>query len=64
MNAKLRFGRIVYAARPNPQGRNVKKRPWVILSPDAEIQSGVPLRVVAISTRSEEFDPDAQVELP
>jgi mRNA-degrading endonuclease toxin of MazEF toxin-antitoxin module len=48
----------------DPQGRNPKRRPAVIVTPNDDIAPDGVVRVVAISTRIEEAPPDVQVELP
>jgi mRNA interferase MazF len=45
------YGEIVLiSALLDPQGRNPKDRPCVIVSPTAELEAGLPLQVVAITT--------------
>lgn len=56
-------GRIVWAEFPDPQGRNPKCRPAVIISSDDEIQTGADVWVVAITTRVDQA-PDVEVALP
>ena len=48
----------------DPQGRNRKCRPAVIVTPDADIQPNGEVWVVAISTQLSESPAEAQVELP
>lgn len=48
----------------DPQGRNRKRRPAVILTTREEIQAGEPIFVVAISTQLPHRLPDEYVELP
>ncbi len=57
-------GRIVWVELLDPQGRNRKCRPAVIMSPDADIQSDGEVWVVAISTQFDEAPVEVQVELP
>ncbi len=45
----LRQGRIVYVPMLDPQGRNRKHRPGLIVTPDDLIRAGGPVRVVAIT---------------
>jgi mRNA-degrading endonuclease toxin of MazEF toxin-antitoxin module len=49
---------------PDPQGRNPKCRPAVIVTPDAEIRADGDVWVVGISTQLGEAPADVQVELP
>lgn len=48
----------------DPQDRNPKCRPAVIVTPDEDIQADGEVWVVAISTRLDEAPAEAQVELP
>jgi mRNA-degrading endonuclease toxin of MazEF toxin-antitoxin module len=57
-------GRIVWVEVADPQGRNPKRRPAVIVTPTEEIQPDGMVRVVAISTQFEAAPPEVQVELP
>jgi mRNA-degrading endonuclease toxin of MazEF toxin-antitoxin module len=57
-------GGIVWVEVPDPQGRNPKRRPAVIITPTEEIQADGVVRVVGISTKFEEAPPEVQVELP
>jgi mRNA-degrading endonuclease toxin of MazEF toxin-antitoxin module len=57
-------GRIVWVEVFDPQGRNSKRRPGVIVTPTDEIQPDGVVRVVGISTKFEEAPPAVQVELP
>lgn len=57
-------GRIIIATVPDPQGRNAKQRPLVIVSPDEAIQRNEPLVAVAISTSYDQLDPAEYVILP
>ena len=49
--SQLCRGSIVWMELPDPQGHNLKSRPAVIVTPDAEIQAGGEVRVVGISTQ-------------
>jgi mRNA-degrading endonuclease toxin of MazEF toxin-antitoxin module len=42
-------GQIVWVETCDPQGRNLKKRPAVIVTPTTEIQAGNPVVCVAIT---------------
>jgi mRNA-degrading endonuclease toxin of MazEF toxin-antitoxin module len=57
-------GRIVWVELLDPQGRNPKCRPAVIVSPDADIRAAGEVWLVGISTQLDEAAPEAQVELP
>jgi mRNA-degrading endonuclease toxin of MazEF toxin-antitoxin module len=48
----------------DPQGRNPKCRPAVVVSPDAEIRDDGDVWVVAITTQLSEAPAEVQVELP
>jgi mRNA-degrading endonuclease toxin of MazEF toxin-antitoxin module len=57
-------GRIVEAEVVDPQGRNRKQRPLIIVTATDEIQAGTPLVAVAVSTTFPHPIPDDCVELP
>jgi mRNA-degrading endonuclease toxin of MazEF toxin-antitoxin module len=57
-------GRIVWIELTDPQGRNPKCRPAVIISPDSEIRVDGDVWVVAITTQLSEAPAEVQVELP
>jgi mRNA-degrading endonuclease toxin of MazEF toxin-antitoxin module len=57
-------GRIVWVELLDPQGRNRKRRPAVIITPSEQIQPGVTFYVVGISTRINEAPIEEQIELP
>lgn len=57
-------GRIVWVQLPDPQGRNPKRRPAVIVTPDAELRLDGEAWVVAISTQLDAAPAEDQVELP
>jgi len=57
-------GRIVWVELLDPQDRNPKCRPAVIVTPDADIRDDGEVWVVAISTQLHEAPPEARVELP
>ena len=46
----LRFGDIVEAEILDPNGKNKKPRPVVVVTPDSEMTSALSIAVVAIST--------------
>ncbi len=57
-------GRIVWVELLDPQGRNPKRRPAVIVTPDEEIQPDGEVWVVAISSQLDAAPAEDQVELP
>jgi mRNA-degrading endonuclease toxin of MazEF toxin-antitoxin module len=57
-------GRIVWVELFDPQGRNRKCRPAVIVTPDADIRADGEVWVVAISTQLQEAPAEVLVELP
>jgi mRNA-degrading endonuclease toxin of MazEF toxin-antitoxin module len=57
-------GRIVWVELLDPQSRNPKCRPAVVLTPDADIRADGEVLVVAITTQLQEAPPEDQVELP
>jgi mRNA-degrading endonuclease toxin of MazEF toxin-antitoxin module len=62
--SQLCRGRIVWVELLDPQGRNPKRRPAVVVTPDAEIRPDGDIWVVAISTQFDESPASVQVELP
>ncbi|HEX5271744.1 MAG TPA: type II toxin-antitoxin system PemK/MazF family toxin [Gemmataceae bacterium] len=62
--SKLCRGRIVWVELLDPQSRNVKCRPAVVVTPDEEIQDGGEVWVVAISTQLTGAPAEVQVALP
>ena len=59
-----RRGSIVWVELLDPQGRNPKRRPAVIVSDDEEIQASGEAWVVAVSTQLNEAPREVQVDLP
>ena len=57
-------GRIVWVELIDPQGRNRKRRPAVIVTPDSDIRDDGEVWVVGISTQLAESPAEVQVELP
>lgn len=57
-------GRIIWAEVPDPQGRNPKSRPLVILTPTDAIDPARVVQCVAITTRLDVAPAEVQVELP
>jgi mRNA-degrading endonuclease toxin of MazEF toxin-antitoxin module len=57
-------GRIVWVELLDPQGRNRKCRPAVIVTPDVDIRADGEVWVVAISSQLTEAPAEVQVELP
>ena len=64
MRAPLQQGRIVWAELLDPQGRNPKRRPAVVLTPTAEIRPDGELVVAALSSQTDQSPPDVSVEVP
>ena len=62
MSAALQQGRIVWAEVLDPQGRNPKVRPAVILTPTNEIKTDVV--VAAMTSQTDDSPPEVAVELP
>jgi mRNA-degrading endonuclease toxin of MazEF toxin-antitoxin module len=48
----------------DPQGRNAKNRPCVIVSHDDHIESGSPLAVIGVTSTLTGLDPTDRVDLP
>ena len=61
--SQLCRGRIVWVEVLDPQGRNPKQRPAVIVSPDAEIHEDGEVWLVAIATHLDAAPKEEQVEL-
>lgn len=57
------FGRVVWVELFDPQGRNPKCRPAIIITPTDDITPDGEVRVVAISTRLDAAPPELQVPL-
>ncbi len=57
-------GRIVWAEVPDPQGRNPKCRPLVIVTATEAIEPDGLVQCVAISSQLAQAPAEAQVELP
>jgi mRNA-degrading endonuclease toxin of MazEF toxin-antitoxin module len=57
-------GRIVWVELTDPQGRNRKRRPAVIVTPDSDIRADGEVWVVSVSTQLTEAPAEVQVELP
>lgn len=57
-------GRIVWVELLDPQDRNRKCRPAVIVTPDADIRDDGEVWLVAISTQLDASPAEVQVELP
>ena len=62
--ATLEQGRIVWAEVLDPDGRNRKRRPLVILTPSNQVSPGDPYIAVAVTTRLEQPLPPDHVPLP
>jgi len=62
---KRAYGEIVLiSALLDPQGRNPKDRPAIIITPTAEIDPSLPLQVIAVTTFLPDPLPDDHVLLP
>lgn len=57
-------GRIIYVEPPEPQGRNPKRRPSVIVTATEDIVPEGEVVVVAISTQKDQAPVEVQVDLP
>lgn len=64
MAAPLQQGRIVWVEVLDPQGRNPKVRPAVVLTPTAEIAADGEIVVAAITSQIDQSPPEVTVELP
>ena len=62
--ARLCRGRIVWVELLDPQGRNPKRRPAVVITPDPDIRDDSEVLVVAISSQTDEAPNEVLVELP
>lgn len=58
-----RHGRVVWVTIADPQGRNPKRRPAVILTPTDDIAEGGEIDVVGITTSFELAPAEVQTEL-
>jgi mRNA-degrading endonuclease toxin of MazEF toxin-antitoxin module len=61
---ELKRGRIVWVELPDPQGRNPKIRPAVVLTPTADIKSAGTIQVAAITGETTGAPPESSVFLP
>lgn len=57
-------GRIVWVELADPQGRNPKRRPVIVLTPDEQITDAGLIDVAVISTQLSASLPEETVELP
>jgi mRNA-degrading endonuclease toxin of MazEF toxin-antitoxin module len=57
-------GRIIWATINDPQGRNPKSRPLVVISRDDAIPTATHIRAVAITTRVADSPTEVSVPLP
>jgi mRNA-degrading endonuclease toxin of MazEF toxin-antitoxin module len=60
----LGHGCIIIAETPDSEGRNIKRRPLVVISEDADIAAGVSLKCVAITRQIPSEKPEVHVLLP
>src|SRR5262249_1651484 len=56
-------GRVIWVTINDPQGRNPKRRPAVIITPTADITAEGEVWVVGITTKFEEAPAEVQTEL-
>lgn len=63
MSSPLQQGRIVWVELLDPQGRNPKRRPAVVLTPSGEIRDDEVV-VAALSSQVDHSPPEVSVELP
>ena len=64
MSVPLQQGRIVWVEVLDPQGRNPKRRPAVILTPTDEIRADGEIVVAAMSSQIDQSPPEVSVEVP
>lgn len=64
MSSPLQQGRIVWVELLDPQGRNPKRRPAVVLTPTAEIRADREVVVAALSSQIDQSPADVSVEVP
>ena len=64
MSSPLQQGRIVWVELLDPQGRNPKRRPAVVLTPTAEIRTDGDVVVAALSSQIDQSPPDVSVPVP
>ena len=64
MSSPLQQGRIIWVELLDPQGRNPKRRPAVILTPTGEIRPDGEVVVAALSSQVDQSPPEVSVEVP
>jgi mRNA-degrading endonuclease toxin of MazEF toxin-antitoxin module len=64
VSAPLQQGRIVWVELLDPQGRNPKRCPAVILTPTAEIRADGEVVVAALSSQIDQSPSEVSVEVP
>lgn len=64
MSSPISQGRIVWVELLDPQGRNPKRRPAVVLTPTTEIRSDGEIVVAALSSQVDQSLPEVSVEIP
>ena len=64
MSTPLQQGRIIWVELLDPQGRNPKRRPAVILTPTSEIRPDGDVVVAALSSQTDQSPPEVSVEVP
>lgn len=62
--AELACGRIVWVEMPDPQGKNPKCRPAVIVSAPEALAGATEAWAVGITTQVDSAPPEVSVELP
>jgi mRNA-degrading endonuclease toxin of MazEF toxin-antitoxin module len=60
----LSCGSIVWIELPDPQGKNPKRRPAVVVTAAADLVSATEVWVAAITTRIDALADDERVDLP
>ena len=64
MSSSVQQGRIVWVELLDPQGRNPKRRPAVVITPTAEIRSDGEVVVAALSSQTDQSPPEVSVPVP
>lgn len=64
MSSPLQQGRIIWVELRDPQGRNPKRRPAVILTSTSEIRDDGEVVIAALSSQIDQSPPEVSVEVP
>lgn len=64
MSSPLQQGRIIWTELLDPQGRNPKRRPAVIITPTTEIRSDGEVVIAALSSQIDQSPAEVSVEVP